>query len=183
MNNRRTGKIARLSKQHRDVVNLMLQDGATYAQIIAALGPAGADLNDQNLTAWKEGGYQDWLAEQQRLEDMKAKREFAFEIVKQNEGSKLHEAGLQLAASQLYEVLSEFDVSALKALLRDNPENYAAVVNSLTKLSAGALDIEKFKENVAEQKRKIEAEIGKVKSDGGLTPETIGKIEEALKLL
>jgi hypothetical protein len=184
MSNRRTGKVARLPKEMRDVVNLMLRDGASYGKIVEKLiGMGQRGFNEQNLTAWYQGGYKDWEAEQQRLDEMKANREFALDIVKQNEGSKIHEAGMQIAATQLYELLSGFDISGLKALLKESPENYAVVVNALTKLSKGALDIEKFKENVAEQKRKIETELGKVKTDGGLTPETITKIEEALNLL
>ena len=66
--------------------------------------------NDANITNWRTGGYQDWLGEQQRLEDMRLKREFAFEIVSRNEGSKIHEAAAQLAASQLYETISDFDL-------------------------------------------------------------------------
>src|SRR4051812_17800637 len=106
----RKGKIARLPKKLRDVVNLMIQDGATFEQIKTMLEKHDVfGLAKQNLTNWREGGYQDWLKEQERLEDMRAKREFALEVVRQNEGSKIHEAALQLAASQLYEVITEFD--------------------------------------------------------------------------
>jgi hypothetical protein len=183
MPNRRTGKIARLRKDLRDQVNTMLRDGAPYAQIIRYLAQNGADeINDQNLTNWKDGGYQDWLKEQERLADLQAKREFAFEIVKQNEGSKIHEASLQLAASQLYEVISDYDLTSLKELLADKPANYAKVVNALAKLSSSALDIEKYREQVKAQKDKISAEISKAKN-AGLTPETLTKIEDALNLL
>jgi hypothetical protein len=115
---------------------------------------------------------------------MKAKREFALEIVRQNEGSKIHEASLQLAASQLYEVITDFDIEAVKTLLKAAPENYAKIVNALSKLSESALDVEKFKANIAEQKRKIELELGRANTaGGGLTPETLGKIKEALNLM
>ena len=179
----------------RDVVNLMLRDGATSAAIINALekaklnGATAADglpieiPNEQNITNWKDGGYQDWLEEQQRLDDMKFKREMALEIVRQNEGSKIHEAALQLASSQLYEVISEFDLASLKDLLQEKPENFADLVNSLAKLSKGVLDIEKFKEHVAESKRRIEAVIKEGRTDGGFSAETIEKIERELKLL
>lgn len=184
MSNRRTGKIARLPKELRDVVNLMLQDGAPYAAIIEKLADHGhADINEQNVTNWKDGGYQDWCNEQSRLDDMRAKREFALEIVAQNDGSKLHEATLHLAASQLYEALTEFDLGRLKQLLADAPENYAAIVNSLAKLSKQALDIERYKDLVRQRKAAIEAELTRAKSGGGLTVDTIQAIEAQLKLL
>ena len=184
MSNRRTGKIARLPKSLRDLVNNALRDGQPYAAIIKKLVAEGAgdDLNEQNLTNWKEGGFVDWTKEQERLEDMAAKRDFAMEVVKQNEGSKLHEATLHLAASQLYEALADFDIGNLKALLATNPENYAQIVNSLAKLSKGALDIERYREQVRTQREKIEGALAKAK-DGGLTAETIATIEESLRLL
>ena len=42
---------------------------------------------------------------------------------------------------------------------------------------------EKYRDNVAERKRAIEAEIGKARTGGGLTPETLERIERELKLL
>ncbi len=184
MSQARTGKIARAPFETRTRVNEMIRDGATAARIIKFLESKDIfGVNEQNITNWRAGGYQDWLKEQSRLDDMKAKREFALEIVRQNEGSKLHEATLHLAASQLYEALTDFDISRLKDLLDEEPENYAAIVNSLAKLSKGALDMQKYKDLVQEQKRKIEAALNEGKTKGGITPETLSKIEQELKLL
>jgi Lhr-like helicase len=191
----RTGKIARLPKEIRDVVNHMLRDGSPASAIIKRLealklkGATAADglpieiPTDMNLSNWKEGGYQDWLREQERLEEMRLKREMALELVRQNEGSKIHEAAIQLASSQLYEVISEYDLGSLKGLLQEKPENFANLVNSLAKLSKGALDIEKYRDLVKAQKEKIEAAIKEGKSQKGFTKETIEKIERELKLL
>ncbi len=183
MSNRRTGLVARLPKALRDLVNAALRDGLTYAAIIEKIvDEGGPRLNEQNVSNWKDGGHKDWMCDQERLEDMAAKREFALEVVSQNEGSKLHEATLHLAASQLYEALADFDISHVKKLLAENPENYAQIVNSLAKLSKGALDIERYREQVRTQREKIEGALAKAK-DGGLTPETIATIEESLRLL
>src|SRR5688572_17086756 len=108
----------------------MMRDGKPYERIIAWLKKEhDTTVSDQNLTNWRTGGHADWLKEQERLADMQRKREFAMEIVKANDGSKLHEANLHLAASQIYEVLSEFDPQRLADLLDKSPENYAHVVN------------------------------------------------------
>lgn len=183
MSRSRTGKIARLPKNFRDIVNLMLRDGATYTQIRSKLGEHGADLNDQNIQAWREGGYVDWLNEQERLDDMKAKREFALEVVKQNEGSQIHEAGLQIAATQIYELLSDFDVTTLKEKLAESPENYSRVVNAMAKLSDSGLKYERYHAEVQAAKARIDKELSAAKSKGGITPETLEKIEHELKLL
>ncbi|MDX1951497.1 MAG: hypothetical protein SFY81_04895 [Verrucomicrobiota bacterium] len=190
MPNRRTGKIARLPKVIRDQVNVMIRDGVKYPAIIAFLEAEGhPGILEQNLTNWvqtsdsnESSGYLDWQREQERLEDMKAKRELALEIVQQNEGSRLHEATLHLAASQLYEVLVDFDLVNLKALLADKPENYAQVVNSLAKLSKGALDIQRYKDHVQAQKEKIQAALNQAKT-GGVTAETLAKIEQEVGFL
>ncbi len=183
MINRRTGKIARLSFDVRTQVNHLLRDGAPYAAIIQFIfTTANVEVNEQNLTNWKDGGHQDWLKEQERLEDMQAKREFAFQIVKENDGSKLHEANLHLAASQIYEVLTDFDPRRLKDLLDKSPENYAHVVNALGKLSKSNIEVQKYKDAV-NAALKICADAKKAEGTGGLSADTIERIEKELKLL
>ncbi|MBC8095738.1 MAG: DUF3486 family protein [Akkermansiaceae bacterium] len=184
MSNRRKGKIASLPFDLRTKVNVMLRDGAKYTAVMKFLESQDVfGLNEQNITNWHQGGYADWLKEQERLGDMQAKREFAFQIVKENEGSKLHEANLHLAASQLYEALSDFDIENLKGLLKEKPENYAAIVNSLAKLSKGALDMQTYRDKVQEQKRKIEAALQTVTNKGGITKEALATIEQAAAML
>jgi hypothetical protein len=191
----RTGKIARLPKTLRDAVNTALRDGATAAAVIKLVSAAAANgttngdgsaieiPNEQNITNWRDGGYQDWLKEQERLDDMRAKREFALRVVQENEGSKIHEAGLNLAASQIFELLQDFDVSTLKEQLADDPENYSKVVSALARISKEALGFEKYRQLVAEQKRKIEDALNTAKTKGGLTPDTLATIEQAAAML
>lgn len=182
MSNQRTGKIARAPFAVRTHVNELLRDGAKYAAIIKFLEGHEIHVNETNITNWQQGGYQDWLKEQTRLEDMRAKREFALRIVQDNEGSNIHEAGLQLAASQIFEVLEDINVEDLKAKLANDPENFSKIVGALAKISKEALGFEKFKQLVLEQKRKIEAALNTAKKSG-LTPETLATIEQAAAML
>src|SRR5229473_4629808 len=69
---RRTGKIATLPKSSRTRLNQMLEDGLPYAIIIKSLGRDGKRLTENNLSDWHKGGYQDWLKEQEWLDDMRA---------------------------------------------------------------------------------------------------------------
>jgi hypothetical protein len=187
MSNRRTGKIARLPFEVRTAVNEKLRDGVAYLAIAKWLFDEGhgkpGEINEQNLTNWKDGGHQDWLKEQERLADMQNKREFALQIVKENDGSKLHEANLHLAASQLYDVLTDFDVASLKELLADKPENYAILANSLAKLSKGNIEIQKYKDANARAMAEVEKAKSVIERGGGLTAETLERIERELKLL
>lgn len=184
MANQRTGKIARAPFPVRTRVNEMLRDNRPYAEIILYLDSQEIrGVNETNITNWKDGGYQDWLKEQARLSDMASKREFALRIVQENEGGKIHEAGLNLAASQIFELLQDFDVATLKDQLAADPENYSRVVSALARISKEALGFEKYRELVADQKRKIEAALTEGKSKGGITPETLEKIQRELQLL
>lgn len=164
----RTGKIARLKKVHRDQINTLLRDGASAERVIrfvtelrAAGETDGNDEpieipNDVNITNWRDGGYQDWLKERGRLDGMRAKRELALEIASQNEGSKIHEAGLHLAASQIFELLEDFDPTDMKELLAKDPENYSRIIGALAKISKEALNFEKYRDAVVAAKQEIQ---------------------------
>ncbi|MBU6408983.1 MAG: hypothetical protein KGR98_01220 [Verrucomicrobia bacterium] len=120
----RIGKVARAPYAVRTRVNEMLRDGAAARQVIEYLEAQGIkDVSDCNISVWRHGGYQDWLAEQQppaeqeRLAMMARRRDLALEIVKQCQGSRISEAAFHIAASQVYEVLGHFNPARLKALL------------------------------------------------------------------
>ena len=53
----------------------MLQDGLTYADIIAKLGDIGKQLNKDNLSRWRKADHQDWLAEQSQREALRGRPE------------------------------------------------------------------------------------------------------------
>jgi hypothetical protein len=68
----RNGKIARLPGPIREQINLRLQNGENGRDIIAWLNSndevkavlanefGGHEINDENLSQWKHGGYHDW---------------------------------------------------------------------------------------------------------------------------
>ncbi len=73
----RNGKIARLPKAVRDELNRRLENGELASRLVAWLNDrpdvravlaaefAGQPINEQNLTAWRQGGYLDWLRNQE----------------------------------------------------------------------------------------------------------------------
>jgi hypothetical protein len=75
----RTGKIARLSREIRTQLNRRLRDGESGRRILEWLNALpevrallqrdfdGRDITDQNLYEWKQGGYPEWLAQQEAL--------------------------------------------------------------------------------------------------------------------
>src|SRR5438105_15415100 len=70
---RRNGNVARLAKVVRDKINVMIQDGVSYNAIVANLGKKGKGLDISNLSRWRSGGYQDWLAEQAFIARVRAR--------------------------------------------------------------------------------------------------------------
>jgi len=190
MSTRRKGKIAQLSYALRTRVNEMLRDGKRYTEISDWLASNGAPgISEKNVENWAKPddsgscGYTDWLKDQDRLEDIRAKREFAIEVIKANDGATIHEAAMQFMASQLYDVVVDFDLAKLKAQLSENPALYNDIASALAKLSKGGLEYARYRDQVAERKAAIEAEIASAKTGGGLTQDTLERIERELKLL
>jgi hypothetical protein len=79
----RTGKIAHLSRSVREELNRRLRDGEQGKRLVAWLNLrpetqpmldkefAGRPINEQNLSEWKQGGYQEWLTHQEALEQVR----------------------------------------------------------------------------------------------------------------
>lgn len=80
MNKTRNGKIARLSRDLRDLLNRRLHNGEEGKKLVAWLNALpevtatiaeefkGKPIREQNLSEWKQGGYRDWLANQDAME-------------------------------------------------------------------------------------------------------------------
>ncbi|MDR3401266.1 MAG: hypothetical protein P4L99_02115 [Chthoniobacter sp.] len=88
----RNGKIARLPKPIREEINQRLDRGATAHSLIDWLNALpevqavvqsefdGHPVSDQNLSQWRQGGYQDWLRHQEALEVVKILYEHGEEL-------------------------------------------------------------------------------------------------------
>ncbi|MCG3149756.1 MAG: hypothetical protein PCFJNLEI_03221 [Verrucomicrobiae bacterium] len=66
----RNGKIARLPFAVRETLNRCLRDGQPGTELVAWLNAlpemhARPPISPQNLSEWKQGGYQDWLRQQE----------------------------------------------------------------------------------------------------------------------
>jgi len=107
----RRGKIAKLPAEIRAQVNLKLHDGKGAPEILPWLNAdprvreilgaqfGGADINDQNLTEWRQGGYLDWLDDRERLDALKELSLFAGDAVRS--GTNLSAGAAAIAAGQL----------------------------------------------------------------------------------
>lgn len=106
----RTGKIARLAREIRDELNRRLQDGEPGVRLVAWLNSLpdtqrvlasdfkGREINEQNLSEWKAGGYQDWLARQEVLAQSRELAADANEITAATDGRLTDHLATVLAA-------------------------------------------------------------------------------------
>ncbi len=141
--NRRTGKVARLPTDLRRLVNLMLADGVPYPAIIRKLAEHGHQLTPNNLSRWHAGGFKDWAQEQAWLEQLRARLDFAAEVLQQNNGPLLDAASLRIALTRMYTLLIDFDPASLSAKITEQPGAYARILNVLCKLVDGSLKLER----------------------------------------
>lgn len=148
---RRNGKIARLPKVTRDMINRMLDDGLPYHVIIDELGEAGEGLNAQNLTNWNQGAYQEWVKSQELVELSRARTETAIDLLRETGGAanadKVVEACNAIGATQLMTALLDHGDEAMKKLLVDKPETYIRILNVVCRLADSGLRYDKHQQS------------------------------------
>src|ERR1051325_8189217 len=107
-------KIAKLPKALRDLINSMLDDGASAAEIIQKLAqcsdpPLPYAILEMDISRWKYSGYLRYLARQERLACVQINREDASEMGAAGDTATIPEATMQIIASQYYECLGDLD--------------------------------------------------------------------------
>ena len=186
MSDRRTGNIAQLPRAVRDQVNQMLDDGCRYHKIIAWLESNGhSGIKPNNLSEWKKGGFQDWLALNRELSKHEKLRELSYDIATANEGSKTQEAAIQIAASFLFQVFMKFDPDKLAKELDLDPKHIPTVLNAFSRINRRGSEMEMIKEYKRQQEQqRLAAAQEKVVSavPPGLSDEGRAKIEEQYRI-
>ena len=122
----RRGKIARLPAAIREEVCRRLHDGQTGPKIIGWLHTlpevlavldehfGEQPINEQNMTEWRQGGYQDWLARREKVENLKQLSGYAFELAKA--GGSVSEGAAAVAGGKILEFLEAADEDKLVGL-------------------------------------------------------------------
>jgi len=137
----RNGKIARLPKLERDLVNKLLHNHVPYSKIVWALSERAITVTERNVSNWRtRGGYREWCAEQENQLRLAQLQDHLTDYLRKHDAQQLPEVGLQVASTQLTSLLLNPQTSA--PLLAD-PAKYAKVVDSLDKCSARLADMQK----------------------------------------
>ena len=123
-NHVRHGKVARLPNQIRNLVNTMLNDGASYSAVVRRLAELGHHgFTVFNICRWRKGGYEDWLAAQEKFDLEKLRAESTADAVKHfRDPSALAEASEVLLAVNTFRALREIQRRPDDELLND-PSN------------------------------------------------------------
>lgn len=148
------GKIGALPHRVREEVCRRLQDGETGAEILPWLNGlpevqavlarrfAGAEITDQNLTNWRQGGYAAWLARHERVAKLRNVVESAVEYARAGHHA-LSEGAAALVAGRMVEVVEQvIDAGA-------DPERMAAAVDAVDKLRRGDHDARRVRNDEA----------------------------------
>jgi len=144
---RRNGKVASLPRPHRDLVNQMLEDGVAYNKIVAAVAQLGHTVSARNISNWYQGGHQDWLLHQERLDSNRISEEAVLDALDGDRALDLPAVGLQIAATHLCQLL-----------LARRPENadpesglnhYIRVANSLCRISRQLIQLQQLRDEAA----------------------------------
>ncbi len=180
----RRGKIARLPLEVRQRLNVRLRDGEKGESALAWLNGlpevrgilerefGGAAINHVNLTAWRQGGYGDWLREQELQEAAKSLEEVAAE-----QGGRTNEAEVNRGLAGILSVELARSAQMLLWKSGDKMERWNRLVRLLGELNtlrradyaAAALDL---------RLRKARFELMGVDTDAG--PVSIEALEAEL---
>jgi hypothetical protein len=113
---RRNGRIARLPKTERDMVNRMLWNAVPYKNIVEALDSADFKVPERNISSWATGGYLEWQLEQEAVLENRLNQDHLLDFLRRDDAPELPEVGLQAAATRLSQVLLQ------KLARADDPE-------------------------------------------------------------
>jgi len=153
MSRPRRSQIARLPKEVREHINQMLDDGSTNLQVMAWLAENGhGNFNDMVISRWRNGGYQDWLTAQERLDDRQYKVELA-----QQQGTAgdpvFHDAGVNIIAQEFYDAFSRLNFQELTARARENPDKLIRLLQIFIQFNRYCLQRDRFRNDLTQQQK------------------------------
>lgn len=131
------GKIGRLPAEVREQVNKRLLDNDPASEILPWLNGlpevvetldayfGGEPVSPQNLSNWKGGGYQKWIARRDRLHHLKSLADYSVKIA-DAAGGGLTKGLRSILAGNVLDVLENLDA-----------ENAIGLVKAVTALSVG----------------------------------------------
>lgn len=179
---RRRSQIAGLSKELRDQVNRMLDDGFSYPAVRDKLAELGIPVTDDCVGRWKKGGYQDHLHELRLLDQSRARFELTLDLAREEQGIDVYQAAHKIAAGLIAEAVAEIGADSLREAIKANPLNVLRMLNSLSRLTTGGLKCERHLTDQADRDLRLQQQQAP-QPKKGLSKESIKEMEDALHLM
>jgi hypothetical protein len=151
-NSRRNGKVARLPIALRDQINQLIDDGVPYRAIIDKLGEQGKHLNEDNLSNWRLGGYQDYLKCQAINDRARTQTEAAADLVRESghlDPREVQRVCSELALLHYCETLLEHGEQIANDSLKKNPAKMITLINACSNMSNANITIERHQHKLA----------------------------------
>src|SRR5689334_5690349 len=118
----RTGKIARLPLETREIVNGMLRAGFRYNDIVEYLKELGhPGITPGNITFWRHHGYIDWLNHQHELEAQAVFAKSIEHCIRSLDINHVQQSAIAFAADQLRQIMIQFNPRRALDLLNSRP--------------------------------------------------------------
>lgn len=139
----RNGKIARLPKLQRDIVNRMLLNNIPLKKIAGALAELDITVTERNISNWKtRGGYREWCLAQNHAVQMQLHQDNLTSLLRKENAAELSEVGLQAAATQL----SQFFLTPQADLLVSDPREYERRLSMLARVNAQLKALQEYRD-------------------------------------
>lgn len=100
-------------------------------------------VTEQNLSEWRKGGYQKWLARREQIETTKQLADYSLKLA---EGMSPTEGAARVAGGQLLMIFEELDIEAQRTLLKEKPGTYIALLDVLARVKKSEADALKARE-------------------------------------
>jgi hypothetical protein len=143
-------KIGRLPKTTRDKLNFMIRDGVAHQDTVTKLGLEANGITARNVSGWEASPhYQNWLVEQEWLENLREEQESAFDLFDGFDSIKFNQAALQLAVTRLFRALRRLDNPGPNDKPEVTARTLAGLVHALSRASRESTNLEKYREACA----------------------------------
>jgi len=152
----RNGKIAHLPPELREHVNEMLRSGHRYADISTCLEKLGhPGISPNNISAWKHGGFTDWLNQQHRLENSLALPKALEHCTRSGEIDRIQQNAVTLACDKIMLIMAQFDADRALDLLYHKPQFIPSFISSLATLARATADLAKAFDLTQKRERSV----------------------------
>lgn len=162
----RQGKFARLPHALREEVNRRLLDGQTAGVILSWLNAQpeavtvwdehfkGAPATPQNLSEWRDGGYKEWLARREKVENLKTLSQFAVNLTQS--GGHIADGAAAIISGHILEALEQAGNIAVTGGSDDAEADPSKGLANMAKAVASLQSSGVARERLALEKRKTD---------------------------